>query len=53
VVSSEVFSALDSYMWKLTYKWARHAHPNKSRRWVRHRYFGEFNSPVLRGPGAW
>jgi len=51
VVSSEVFSALDSYMWKLTYKWARHAHPNKSRRWVRHRYFGEFNSPVLRGPG--
>ena len=30
-------------MWKLTYKWAKHSHPNKSKRWVVHRYFGTFN----------
>ena len=29
VVSSHTFTALDHYLWKLTYKWARHSHPNK------------------------
>jgi RNA-directed DNA polymerase len=42
-VSSRVFSALDDYMWKLTYRWARHSHPNKSRWWVVDRYYGQFN----------
>ena len=42
-VSSEVFSALDDYLWKLTYRWARHSHPNKSRWWVVDRYYGRFN----------
>jgi RNA-directed DNA polymerase len=42
-VSSEVFSALDDYLWKLTYRWARHSHPNKSRWWVVDRYYGQFN----------
>ncbi|RSM58040.1 group II intron reverse transcriptase/maturase [Kibdelosporangium aridum] len=42
-VSSEVFSALDDYMWKLTYRWARHRHPKKSRWWVVDRYYGQFN----------
>jgi RNA-directed DNA polymerase len=42
VVSSEVFAALDHYLWKLTYKWARHSHPNKPTRWVTRRYFGKF-----------
>ncbi len=42
-VSSEVFSALDDYMWKLLYKWAKHSHPNKSRRWRMDRYFDRFN----------
>ena len=42
-VSSEVFAALDDYMWKLTYRWARHNHPNKSRWWVVDRYYGQFN----------
>jgi hypothetical protein len=27
----------------LTYKWARHSHPSKPKRWVTARYFGEFN----------
>jgi RNA-directed DNA polymerase len=46
-VSSEVFSALDDYMWKLTYRWARHNHPNKSRWWVVDRYYGQFH-PTIR-----
>ena len=43
-VSSEVFSALDDYMWKLLYKWAKRSHPNKSRWWRMDRYFGRFNT---------
>ena len=43
VVSSETFTALDHYLWKLTYKWAKHSHPNKPNRWVIRRYFGMFN----------
>jgi len=43
VVSSQTFTALDHYLWKLTYKWARHSHPNKPTRWVIRRYFGKFN----------
>jgi RNA-directed DNA polymerase len=43
VVSSEVFSALDAYEWKLAYKWARYTHPNKPASWVIPRYFGQFN----------
>jgi RNA-directed DNA polymerase len=42
VVSSEIFTALDHYLWKLTYKWAKHSHPNKPTRWVTRRYFGKF-----------
>ena len=43
VVSSEVFSSLDTYVWSLLYKWARWRHKNKPRRWVVARYFGKFN----------
>jgi RNA-directed DNA polymerase len=43
VVSSETFTALDHYLWKLTYKWAKHSHPNKPTRWIIRRYFGAFN----------
>jgi RNA-directed DNA polymerase len=43
VVSSETFSALDHYLWKLTYKWAKPSHPNKPARWIIRRYFGTFN----------
>jgi RNA-directed DNA polymerase len=42
-VSSRVFSRLDTYVWKLTYKWAKHSHPNKSKTWLVDRYFGKFN----------
>jgi RNA-directed DNA polymerase len=43
VVSSRVFRLLDSYLWRLLYKWARWRHRNKPRRWVVGRYFGKFN----------
>jgi hypothetical protein len=36
-------SALDQYLWHLTYRWARRSHQNKSRGWVATRYFGRFN----------
>jgi RNA-directed DNA polymerase len=43
VVSKEVFTALDDYMWKLTYKWANHSHENKPKSWIINRYYGRFN----------
>jgi RNA-directed DNA polymerase len=42
-VSAEVFGGLDHYLWRLTYKWARYSHQNKPKRWVVHRYYGQFN----------
>ena len=43
VVSKQVFTALDDYMWKLTYKWVTYSHPNKPKSWVIPRYYGQFN----------
>lgn len=43
VVSSRVFNALDNYLWKLTYKWAKHSHKNKPKHWIVRKYFGRFN----------
>ena len=43
VVSSRLFGSLDSYMWKLLYKWAARRHRNKPKRWIVGRYFGKFN----------
>jgi RNA-directed DNA polymerase len=43
VVSGRTFSALDDYLWRLTYKWALFTHPNKPRAWIIPRYFGQFN----------
>jgi len=43
VVSSKKFNSLDDHMWKLTYKWAKHTHPHKPKRWIVSRYFGAFH----------
>jgi RNA-directed DNA polymerase len=43
VASSRVFAALDTYMWRLTYKWACHRHPDKPKSWVITRYFGWYH----------
>jgi len=42
-VSSLAYNRLDAQVWRLVWKWARHTHPNKPRRWVVSRYFGLFN----------
>ena len=42
-VAAETFDKLDQYLWRLTYKWARFSHANKSASWVTARYFGKFN----------
>ncbi|MBO3752135.1 group II intron reverse transcriptase/maturase [Streptosporangiaceae bacterium NEAU-GS5] len=42
-VSKRVFNALDSHVWRLVYKWAKLSHPNKPKRWIIARHFGEFN----------
>jgi RNA-directed DNA polymerase len=44
VVSKRVFTALDDYMWKLTYKWACYSHSNKPKTWIVNRYYGRFNT---------
>jgi len=43
VVSSEIFTQLDNYVWALAYKWAKHSHPNKPKHWIVNKYFGRFN----------
>jgi RNA-directed DNA polymerase len=43
VVSSRLFGSLDSYLWKLPYKWATRRHANKPKHWIVGRYFGKFN----------
>jgi RNA-directed DNA polymerase len=42
-VSSLAYNRLDAHVWRLAWKWARHAHPDKPRHWVTTRYFGMFN----------
>jgi RNA-directed DNA polymerase len=42
-VSSQTFSTLDDYLWRLTYKWVLFTHPNKPKTWIVPRYFGQFN----------
>ena len=43
--SKKAYQALDDHLWQHLYKWARRRHPNKSRRWVTARYFGQFTRP--------
>src|SRR6266568_7564090 len=44
VVSAKVFNALDSYVFKLTHRWALRGHRNKSKTWVVDRYYSAFNT---------
>lgn len=38
-VAKETFSKVDHAIWKCLWRWACRRHPNKSRRWVKNRYF--------------
>ena len=45
-IAKRTFCALDDHVWRITYRWAKRRHPNKTRHWVVNRYFG-----VDRGDG--
>jgi RNA-directed DNA polymerase len=38
-VAKEAFVAVDHAIWELLWRWACRRHPNKSRRWVKDKYF--------------
>ena len=40
-VSSEAFSGIDYYMWNRQYRHVRRAHPKKSWRWIKEKYWGK------------
>ena len=42
VVSKETFSYIHHRVWQYLWRWAKRRHPNKSKKWVYHRYFGSF-----------
>jgi len=39
IVAAEAFERVDFEVWRKLWLWARRRHPNKSRRWVKDRYF--------------
>jgi RNA-directed DNA polymerase len=39
VASKETFDALQNYLWRRLWYWARRRHPRKNGRWVRQKYF--------------
>ena len=39
VVSKEVFGEIDTYVWEITWKWAKRRHPNKSETWIAKKYW--------------
>lgn len=42
VVSKKNFSYIGHRVWAYLYKWGLRRHPNKSKKWVKNRYFGSF-----------
>jgi RNA-directed DNA polymerase len=40
VVSSHIFSRVDSAVFHCLWRWALRRHPNRSKRWIRRKYFG-------------
>jgi RNA-directed DNA polymerase len=39
VICAETFGKLDSFVWRRSFRWAKHRHPDKTGRWVAERYF--------------
>jgi RNA-directed DNA polymerase len=44
-VSSEIFSALDHYMWHRAWRFAKRRHPSKNHHWIASKYFGQQKGP--------
>ena len=47
IVAAEAFRRVDFEVWRRLWRWARRRHPEKSRRWVKDRYFHSI------GPHQW
>lgn len=41
VNASKTFVAIDAWLWRKTWQWARRRHPNKSATWTKAKYFGK------------
>lgn len=41
ICAKDIFSAVDNTIWQLLWRWAWRRHPDKPKRWVLCRYFGE------------
>jgi len=39
IVAKEIYSLVDTHIWRLLWNWAKRRHPNKGARWVKARYF--------------
>jgi len=39
VVSKKIFCGLDHEIWKITWRWAKRRHPNKSLGWIKSKYY--------------
>jgi len=44
VVSKEIFSKLDHLIWEKLYRWAKRRHPNKSKNWIKKRYWSKMGN---------
>jgi len=56
--AKQTYTAVDSRIWRMLWKWARRRHPRKGRKWVKERYFAHegarrwvFHVPVETGNG--
>lgn len=42
--AGNIYSSLDSYLWKKTWQWSVRRHPRKSRKWIAKRYYHKMGS---------
>lgn len=49
VVSKKIFSDMDYYIWNKIYKFLRRLHPNKGWKWIKRKYFPEFDDEYHHG----
>jgi len=39
IVASDTFKMMDNYIWTVTWRWAKHRHTNKGKRWIARKYW--------------
>jgi RNA-directed DNA polymerase len=48
-VAKKIFTNMDNYIWKKTYKFLRRLHPNKSWKWIKKTYFPRYSDGKYKG----